>query len=1375
MRNPVSTFSVLRRLLAVVVIASWSFTLFAGVPAPHIVGEDVVCVNAEYTYTTFYAPWFTWEWEVSPGGVITSVNGNTITVKWIGPKNSSQYVIVKETNSIDEIGTDTLNALIKNTDLACENLVIVAVDENGEALITPEILLEGYYNTYQGFLVSVSNPAGAIYDDLLSCELIGKILTGKVTDLCTGNSCSSSIKLKDKMPPTFDCPGDPVEIPCNTDIDNYPHPPVSDNCTIDPVVNLTGFQIDNSDICSGVQVTKTWYAADEYGNESTCVQTLFINPESEVVFPDDIIWDCKDYAAHPNITDPAPLTNVPSTTGSGIPDGTGGSFCQYSYLSQDDTLYTCGNNFKIVRTWSVLNWCTGEIILKDNYGNDNQQVIRVHDTTPPEMTVPTIVLNATVPGAYPFQCTSFGLLPPPAYSDNCNNVIIRIFTDFGEAEYVNGVDGKAGGYVPNPGFKIGKHNVLYKAIDDCGNFTEISVEITVTDTQVPTAICDEHTDVNLTALGTAEVFASTFDDGSHDNCCIDRFEAKRMGQSDSYFSPSLFFDCDDDEVTVVVRVYDCFGNYNDCMVTAFVKDKIVPTCIAPIFKVIPCTDVPATITQEWLNQYGEASYYDNCSATVVELPWEVNINSCGEGHLYRSWVVVDPAGNIAANCEQSIFVVTESEWKIQFPGNWYGSCSDAIDIDTLKVINPGCDMWAISHKDQVFVMANDSACYKIVRTWKAVNWCTYDPNAEPIKLPTNPNGLSITDGSYDNYGQYEYQQIILVYNDTPPVVSYPFANEFCSTDSNCELGDVFIPLQIEGECSNLFEIVYHLDLNNDLTYDLNGTGYFEGQLPLGNHRIVYLVQDGCSNQSQITILFSVIDCKKPTPYCENGLVVELMSTGMVPVCADVFDAGSFDNCPGDLIFSFSPDVTDTCRIFTCVDILDEFPVQIWVTDAQGNQDYCETFIIIQDNFFSCDTGIPLEGKVQTEVPKAVEGVNIQLSGAGNSAGFMTDADGNYSLSGLIAGGDYTVVPVKDDQPLNGVTTFDLVLISRHILGIQALDSPYKMIAADANNSNSITTYDLVEIRKLILKATEEFQNNTSWRFVDKNYIFPNPSNPWEEAFPEVININNLVPPATANNFVAIKIGDVNASAVTNSNFTGAIGHRSADLLMFETEKQDWQQGETVRIDFLAKDFNSVYGFQFTIDFDQIRLDFQNVVPTALTNNDNFGTTLTQMGAITVSWFDNKPVTLDNGEAIISLEFKVKSACKANNSFGISSRFTNAEAYIGEDMEIWDIGLDFLTVSATGELAVQGFDLYQNVPNPFNNETVIGFQLPEAMQATLTIIDASGKTLKVISGKYPAGYNEILVNSSELPAMGMLYYRLETPVSAATRVMTLLRK
>ncbi|MCB1584612.1 MAG: hypothetical protein KDI92_16265, partial [Xanthomonadales bacterium] len=87
--------------------------------------------------------------------------------------------------------------------------------------------------------------------------------------------------------------------------------------------------------------------------------------------------------------------------------------------------------------------------------------------------------------------------------------------------------------------------------------------------------------------------------------------------------------------------------------------------------------------------------------------------------------------------------------------------------------------------------------------------------------------------------------------------------------------------------------------------------------------------------------------------------------------------------------------------------------------------------------------------------------------------------------------------------------------------------PYKMIAADVNNSKSITTLDLIMLRRLLLGMDIEFEANTSWRFVRLDYAFPEPSNPWAEPFPERIDINGL-PAAGAQNldFVAVKVGDV---------------------------------------------------------------------------------------------------------------------------------------------------------------------------------------------------------------------------------------------------------
>ncbi len=174
----------------------------------------------------------------------------------------------------------------------------------------------------------------------------------------------------------------------------------------------------------------------------------------------------------------------------------------------------------------------------------------------------------------------------------------------------------------------------------------------------------------------------------------------------------------------------------------------------------------------------------------------------------------------------------------------------------------------------------------------------------------------------------------------------------------------------------------------------------------------------------------------------------------------------------------------------------------------------------------------VSGTITNEDGVGVEGVVVGVDLA--SGDFtITNENGQYQME-LPAGSSFDLTPINDTEPLNGVTTFDLVLITKHLNGTEALNSPYKIIAADADKSNSITWNDTIQIRELVWNITTSFPNNTSWRFVPADFVFPNPADPFQTAFPEVVNINNLSSDITAD-FIAIKVGDVNNSAVTILN------------------------------------------------------------------------------------------------------------------------------------------------------------------------------------------------------------------------------------------------
>jgi hypothetical protein len=484
-----------------------------------------------------------------------------------------------------------------------------------------------------------------------------------------------------------------------------------------------------------------------------------------------------------------------------------------------------------------------------------------------------------------------------------------------------------------------------------------------------------------------------------------------------------------------------------------------------------------------------------------------------------------------------------------------------------------------------------------------------------------------------------------------------------------------------------------------------------------------------------------------------------MQTGMIEVWASDLNLGSFDNCPGDLIFSFSPNVNDIGVTYTCDD-LGQQPVEIWVTDAAGNQDFCETFIVVQDNMGVCGSSpIAVAGLITDENDNGLLDAEVELS-SGNMVMTTTDATGAFTFSNLEEGEDYSVTPGLNVDHDNGVSTYDVVLISKHILGVDLLDSPYQIIAADANSSGSVSTLDIVDIRKVILQIVTEFPNNTSWRFVDADYVFPNPMNPFSPGFPEVINFNNLSTSQLATDFVAVKIGDVNNSASTNG--LAEVDDRNAGAAFaLTTTDRKLTEGETFTVDFTAEDL-SVLGYQFTLEFDQTALTLVDLVEGVATE-ENFGMAHLNQGVVTASW---------NGVAsegvLFSLEFKANTAAQLSDLLNISSRFTAAEAYT-QNGDLLDVNLQF----TNGLTATAGFELYQNVPNPFNGETVIGFNLPEAGTATLSVYDISGKALKVMRGEFAKGYNTINIRSTELAATGVLYYTLETANETATMKMIII--
>jgi hypothetical protein len=435
-----------------------------------------------------------------------------------------------------------------------------------------------------------------------------------------------------------------------------------------------------------------------------------------------------------------------------------------------------------------------------------------------------------------------------------------------------------------------------------------------------------------------------------------------------------------------------------------------------------------------------------------------------------------------------------------------------------------------------------------------------------------------------------------------------------------------------------------------------------------------------------------------------------------------------------------------------------FEMWFWNENGPVLIDSCFTADLdLRDPDDFCQDGLLVIGNVDNEDGIAIGEIEVTIMNAPMAPG-MTNSYGEYTIEGLNEGTGYTVAPFHDIGHKEGVSTLDLVLIQKHLLGRAKLSSPYKMIAADANKSGHLTALDLVEIRKLILGIQERFQHNTSWRFVDKTYQFPDPYNPFGVPFAESVWIDSVTQGIDTADFIGIKVGDVNASFFHSVTGNTPIEQRTDSRYDMQVKHEN----SSVQISAVAGQ-DPVEGFQMSIfvgDLNQAQVE--EIHSDVLRPEEWYYDAAT--GSIHISWAAQEAHVLDR---LSILEFKAGS--NAIESIHLNSSEIRAEAYHfdGEGYESRRIRLSKIDASAMNG----SYELFQNEPNPFADNTIIRFMLPGDENVRLSVYDITGKMImeEKISGR--AGINEITIQSGRLRAEGIYYYTLYTSEASLTRKMS----
>ncbi len=457
-----------------------------------------------------------------------------------------------------------------------------------------------------------------------------------------------------------------------------------------------------------------------------------------------------------------------------LSDGNDGeTICNIGVTFEDgQPIITCPNTFKVVRTFTVIDWCEpGDV-------RTFTQVVKVGDTEAPTFSGPRqFDFQGNELDGLTFStnagniCAAYIRLDDPTIrvADNCSeNIFITANI------YPNGdleatpigtfvVDLNDGNAEISSAIPVGDHVLRYLVRDDCGNLAEFDFDFSVVDRTAPVAVCEDGLNISITAgqsqtdeasTGIAVITPEMIDAGSYDDCNgIDLFIA-RVNDANVNIEPydqELVLTCADlGVVRVGLRVIDDLGNVNDCWLDILVEDKARPTCFQPAPVRISCIEfnetLPADIqeaTDEELDAaFGAAFGLDNCEVNI-EQTIIGSLNSCGVGNFTRRFTVTDGQGFTNTNaCVQSIIVYGVHDYTIEFPVDVEGDCMDIPEYDGIESTERACDLIAVNVAVDTFRSQNAAdECFKLEVVYEIINWCEYEGEGQAYIIPRDGDGL----------------------------------------------------------------------------------------------------------------------------------------------------------------------------------------------------------------------------------------------------------------------------------------------------------------------------------------------------------------------------------------------------------------------------------------------------------------------------------------------------------------------------------------------------------------------------------------------------------------------------------------------------------
>lgn len=306
----------------------------------------------------------------------------------------------------------------------------------------------------------------------------------------------------------------------------------------------------------------------------------------------------------------------------------------------------------------------------------------------------------------------------------------------------------------------------------------------------------------------------------------------------------------------------------------------------------------------------------------------------------------------------------------------------------------------------------------------------------------------------------------------------------------------------------------------------------------------------------------------------------------------------------------------------------------------------------------------------------------------------------------------------------------MLFVQRHILRLGQLETPYKVIAADVSGNQEISIVDIIVMRRMILGIVDEWNDGVEWKFVDANTTFFDPAKPWP--FNRTIEIPNATDSSCDNNFIGIKIGDVDNSyeaLETRNNVGQTLQYRSSET----------SHGSTV-YSFSLHESSTVFGFQFSLD--QIEdAGFHIESDVIDIGHDHFNI---ENDNAHVSWTNPYGQYINANEILFSIEI-----AQAKTELQLNENRLKSEIYSGKNIDAKHLTLEQLHDTDQSQFSI--------TPNPFTDNVFVQLDAKQLSKIEINIFTIDGQRLWNLSEQYQTGNHQIEIPGSIFNGSGMYYY------------------